>query len=179
MGVRSWNNDIPESKVYGANMGPTWVLSAPDGSHVGPLNFAIRDVLHILPCLYDIMNVNVNCSGSPTGIFWRTWVIAPIDDGPALWDSVWLYTCPLRVRHYTENTNIFLYLSTLIQCDKSYISCILVQQNPYITMRLIWKYPINNASSMPIKMNPYIQMSGSQGNFKPLIFRYAVVMHKM
>ena len=31
----------PASKVYGANMGPTWVLSAPDGSHVGPINFAI------------------------------------------------------------------------------------------------------------------------------------------
>ena len=26
------------------NMGPTWVLSAPDGSHVGPMNRAIRDV---------------------------------------------------------------------------------------------------------------------------------------
>ena len=23
-------------------MGPTWVLSAPDGPHVGPMNFAIR-----------------------------------------------------------------------------------------------------------------------------------------
>ena len=27
---------IPDSKVHGANMGPTWVLSAPDGSHVDP-----------------------------------------------------------------------------------------------------------------------------------------------
>ena len=27
---------IPDSKVHGANMGPTWVLSAPDGPHVGP-----------------------------------------------------------------------------------------------------------------------------------------------
>ena len=25
---------IPDSKVHGANMGPTWVLSAPDGLHV-------------------------------------------------------------------------------------------------------------------------------------------------
>ena len=33
---------IPESKVHGANMGPTWVLSAPDGPHVGPVNLAIR-----------------------------------------------------------------------------------------------------------------------------------------
>ena len=31
-----------DSKVHGANMGPTWVLSAPDGSHVGPMNLAIR-----------------------------------------------------------------------------------------------------------------------------------------
>ena len=26
---------IPDSKVHGANMGPTWVLSAPDGPHAG------------------------------------------------------------------------------------------------------------------------------------------------
>ena len=31
-----------DSKVHGANMGPTWVLSAPDGPHVGPMNLAIR-----------------------------------------------------------------------------------------------------------------------------------------
>ena len=37
--------NIPENKVHGANMGPTWVLSAPDGRHVGPMNFAIRDGL--------------------------------------------------------------------------------------------------------------------------------------
>ena len=27
---------FPDSKVHGANMGPTWVLLAPDGPHVGP-----------------------------------------------------------------------------------------------------------------------------------------------
>ena len=32
---------FPDSKVHGASMGPTWVLSAPDGPHVGPMNFAI------------------------------------------------------------------------------------------------------------------------------------------
>ena len=32
----------PDSNAHGANMGPTWVLSAPDGPHVGPTNFAIR-----------------------------------------------------------------------------------------------------------------------------------------
>ena len=33
----------PDSKVHGANMGPTWVLSAPDGPHVGPMNLAVRE----------------------------------------------------------------------------------------------------------------------------------------
>ena len=32
----------PDSKVHGANMGPTWVLSAQDGPHVSPMNLAIR-----------------------------------------------------------------------------------------------------------------------------------------
>ena len=34
----------PDSKIHGANMGPTWVLSAPDGPHVGPMHLAIRVV---------------------------------------------------------------------------------------------------------------------------------------
>ena len=32
----------PDSKVHGANMGPTWVLSAPDGPHIGPMNLVVR-----------------------------------------------------------------------------------------------------------------------------------------
>ena len=32
----------PDSKVHGANMGPTWVLSVLDEPHVGPMNLAIR-----------------------------------------------------------------------------------------------------------------------------------------
>ena len=32
----------PDSKVHGANMGPTWVLSASDGPNVGPMKLAIR-----------------------------------------------------------------------------------------------------------------------------------------
>ena len=33
----------PDSKVHGANMGPTWDLSATDGPHVGPMDLAIRE----------------------------------------------------------------------------------------------------------------------------------------
>ena len=43
----------PDSKVHGANMGPTWVLSAPDGPHVGSMILAIR-VVELLPCMPQI-----------------------------------------------------------------------------------------------------------------------------
>ena len=36
------DNHAPDSKVHVANMGPTWVLTAPGGPHVGPMNLAIR-----------------------------------------------------------------------------------------------------------------------------------------
>ena len=35
---------IPDSKVHGANMGPTWGREDPGGPHVGPMNFAVWDV---------------------------------------------------------------------------------------------------------------------------------------
>ena len=43
---------LPDSKVRGATMGPTWVLSAPDGPHVGPMNLAIRAVFQL--CLSKV-----------------------------------------------------------------------------------------------------------------------------
>ena len=36
---------IPDNKVHEANMGPTWVLSAPGGPHVVPINLAVREIL--------------------------------------------------------------------------------------------------------------------------------------
>ena len=35
----------PDSKIHGANMGPTWVLPAPGGPHVGHINLAIWVVM--------------------------------------------------------------------------------------------------------------------------------------
>ena len=42
--LESYRTGYPDDKLNGANMGPTWVLSAPDGPHVGPMNLAIRVV---------------------------------------------------------------------------------------------------------------------------------------
>ena len=38
--MHSYNQD---SKVHGTNMVSTWVLSAPDGPHVNPMNLVIRE----------------------------------------------------------------------------------------------------------------------------------------
>ena len=40
---------FPDSKVYGTNMGPTWVLLAPDGPHVGPINLVSRTASAVYP----------------------------------------------------------------------------------------------------------------------------------
>ena len=47
---------LPDNKFHGANMGPTWVLSASDGSHVGPMNLAIRVCLspHLTLFVQDV-----------------------------------------------------------------------------------------------------------------------------
>ena len=47
-GIRWYvENNVPDSKVNGANMGPIWDRQDPDGSHVGPTNFAIRGITHV------------------------------------------------------------------------------------------------------------------------------------
>ena len=48
-----------DNKFHGANMGPTWVLSAPSGPHVGPTNLAIRERLLINANLVQSHNLNL------------------------------------------------------------------------------------------------------------------------
>ena len=40
-GVDNSHQKNPDSKVHGANMGPTWGRQDPGGLHLGPMNFAI------------------------------------------------------------------------------------------------------------------------------------------
>ena len=58
----------PDSKVHGANMEPTWFLSAPDGPRVGPMNLAIREYMSFDQG-YDISSLgchSVNDANSAT-----------------------------------------------------------------------------------------------------------------
>ena len=47
--VNSHFKRSPDNKVHGANMGPTWVMSASDGPHVGPMNLLSGRVTCIWP----------------------------------------------------------------------------------------------------------------------------------
>ena len=49
---------IPNSKVHGANMGPIWGRQDPDGPHVGPMNFAIWDmIMHWCPSAHPVIKL--------------------------------------------------------------------------------------------------------------------------
>ena len=49
-------HNYPDSKVHWASMGPTWVLPASDGPHVGPMNLAIG----VSQYYVDIYNIYFN-----------------------------------------------------------------------------------------------------------------------
>ena len=52
--------NVSDSKVHGANMGPIWVLSAPDGPHVGLMNPAIRGFsLNVTKTDYSLTHMTV------------------------------------------------------------------------------------------------------------------------
>ena len=49
----------PDSKVHGANMGSTWGRQDPGGPPVGPMNFAIWEIIVVIN---NCINVSVKLS---------------------------------------------------------------------------------------------------------------------
>ena len=71
---------LPDSKVHGANVGPIWVLSAPDGPHVGPTNLAIGVYMYgcvLFYCGYIISSrwIHLTSTHIHRGYFAGTWAI--------------------------------------------------------------------------------------------------------
>ena len=66
-----WRNVISQIAKF---MRPTWVLSAPDGPHVGPMNLAIRGIIYhpMYSNCKDITSHNAACFSQPSG-----YLIAP------------------------------------------------------------------------------------------------------
>ena len=81
-----WNShsdkkNSPDNKVDGANMGPTWVLSAPGGPHVGPIDLAIRVPLSTLArcCLHMSLSTHHHAC------LWGTLVGARLEANDSRW----------------------------------------------------------------------------------------------
>ena len=54
-------SNFPESKVHGANVELTWVLSVPDGPHVGPMNLAISvHTKEVVKLFLSVCRISVN-----------------------------------------------------------------------------------------------------------------------
>ena len=67
------HSNFPDSKVHGANMGPTWVLSSPGGPHVGPMNIAIREYHVVLPISANTGLDTGLCCLTTTGPYPNQW----------------------------------------------------------------------------------------------------------
>ena len=61
---------IPDNKDHEAYMGPTWVLSAPGGPHVGPMNLAIRDIDRYI-VRFPSVSLHLSSSRPDDVIKWR------------------------------------------------------------------------------------------------------------
>ena len=63
----------PDSKVHGANKGPIWVLSAPDGTHVGPMNFAIWGCIPKRTCLVLWLDIKITWNFHTVMLCYALW----------------------------------------------------------------------------------------------------------
>ena len=63
---------VPDSKVHAAYMGPTWVLSAPGGSHVGPVNLAIWGGTWQMLSSQEILHIKTSADYNDEAI-WVSW----------------------------------------------------------------------------------------------------------
>ena len=73
----SYQDNIQDSNYYVAHLGPTWVLSAPGGSHIGPINLAIRDMsmelILYMRCLFVVFLVSEDIQQGNALICWLIW----------------------------------------------------------------------------------------------------------
>ena len=64
---------ITDSKVHGDNMGPIYVLSAPNGPHAGPMNLAswdsqqVHDVMHSTFSVFSALELWTKDTGGDVG----------------------------------------------------------------------------------------------------------------
>ena len=97
---------LPDSKVHGTNMGPTWVLSAPDGPHVGAMKLAIRDtyLTHLVPAANDLAKPWAIGHQQPR---YRSSLHVNIDKSTAAYISVYILRIYVKYLQYCLSSTEF------------------------------------------------------------------------
>ena len=105
-------------------MGPTWVLSAPDGPHVGPMNLTIRvgasvsrDCLFLVPCTYRNMS-------------WRLLK-------PELHIYIHIYDLTTKIHHWVDFVEWYF---GRIDLTLEFVTCIFPLHNKFM-LYVYWRSP--------------------------------------
>ena len=145
---------IPENNVHGANMGPFWVLWAPDGPHVGPMDIVIKDVT----LCRGVRQLWSECEVHQTLLFFEcSW----LKKNP-------LYCWIMRILEWNFNISVgFCFCTTKIKHSRRSIECIFANQSN-------WKYLFNIQSVLGSLYFPILRhkLGESQG---PIFFSSACI----
>ena len=69
----------PDNKIHGANVGPIWGRQDPGGPHVGPMNFAIWEVVKIIVIQVQLCTIKA-CSWLYVYSIYTIYIIYNIND---------------------------------------------------------------------------------------------------
>ena len=157
---RSKRND-PYIKIPGANMGPIWILSAPDGPHVGPIPFAMRGYIVACPAFirYDANIVKYPAKYS----YWcwiypyhyqrriseflcikyfkpLTCILLPSDAGLQWFSQCWCYYTPCGAySRYHELSFAFPYPGSVVIERQSICNPVCLELRPKYTLEWHWR----------------------------------------
>ena len=127
-----------DSKVHVAHMGPSWVLSDPGGSHVGPMNLAIRE-------------------GPVHAAYSKSWLVMSCwRKNPGNTESIYWPICPEVFRCYCQEKHtafwfvIFVVLTFLIFM----VTWLIIYWREYDGRFWIWMYAYITLGilKMPLKL---------------------------
>ena len=117
---------FPNSDVRGAIMGLTWVLSAPDGPHVGPMNLVIR-VCTDTNCAVLVLGKNEWPS-----LMWLTNVIG------CSMIAMKATVCVIRCRLFEMGRHKLLFLTHHKATRLAFERAVLVQMGPFIKRAIFY-----------------------------------------
>ena len=120
-----FTDNIPDSKVHGANMRPIWGRQHPGGPHVGPMNFVIWDTNLLWKCVQQFKFVfchvsNIICFKIVNNVI-RTVFVATISG--LVWQPLCIVSALLKSKLIVTTLLSFIILKTKYLQDDTVDLC--------------------------------------------------------